>query len=208
MNTSDWKNMKLRLLALGLLSSLALAGCRTASIKGDYNFADHPGKGLVVFSTRMVGYDACPYGPMKGLLGFRTPAPNSLTLEMQAPRPERKVTNPADGDDVILPADPPTRFAVQEVPAGQYVLNSLIVTMTGYPASPQAVSLPLAWFDLKEGEVVYLGELGLKVSGRQCVFGSAAFRVRDEWERDQPQFKAAIHNISPDAVKKRLLKTK
>jgi len=230
--------MNLHLLAAGLVFSLALAGCKTVTVKGHYNLAEHPGKGLVALSTRLDA-GTCTNGIMTAELGFRKatmtdkgaaqpyepvdsrillppePEADSLIFTMQTPRPERRVepgyseTGIAEGTTIA--AEPPTRFVVQEVPAGVYIPNRLEMALPSSTWVYKATRIRLGSFTVKEGEVVYLGEIGIKLKEGSCTFGALEFykdikySVRDEWERDGTQFKAEIHNISPDSVQKRLL---
>lgn len=234
--------MNPRTLALGLVLALASAGCKTVPVKGNYNFADHPGKGLVAFSTRMDAGQSCSYDNVKGAIGFRKgkgqaaptdssvdarillpperePEPDAVIFTLQTPRPERKVpvysestfSDLGGAEMRTIPADPPTRFSVQEVPAGHYLLNSLEIIVEGHPGPYKSTPYDLASFTLKEGEVVYLGEIRLRLTRKSCVFGGFELSkgyelsVVDEWERDRARFKEEIPNISPDAVQKRLL---
>lgn len=209
--------MHLRLLASGLVFSLALAGCKTVPVEGDYTFADHPGKALVVLSTRMTAGTPCPTISVTGQVGFRKVEERggpSVVFRMQVPRPARKVSTFSDmaGDEeATVAADPPTLFAVQEVDAGSYVLNSLVVFASPPEATYNAQEFPPLAFTAKEGEAVYLGELGVQMRGGDCkllwpgLSGHFTFRVRDEWQRDEVPFKATIHNISSAAVQKRLI---
>lgn len=211
--------MNSRTFALGLFLSLALVGCGMAPIKGNYNFAEHPGKGLVVFSTRMSAGNVCPLEKVTGDLIFAaSPGKGSDDLHffaLQVPRPERKVSTFSEmsGDEErTVPADPPTLFAVQELPAGRYVLDSMRVLLPEHTRASYINKDPIpASFTVNEGEVVYLGELGVTLTGARCVPGSTYFfdyfelLIRDEWERDRKRFPGVIHNLSPDAVQKRLL---
>lgn len=234
--------MNLRLLASGLLISLAVTGCKTVIVKGNYNLAEHPDKGLVVLSTRMDAGN-CSYDLVKVDLGFRKvtmtdkgaaqpyesvdsrillpredePEADSIVFTMQTPRPERRVVSGYNdmgiAEERTIAAEPPTRFVVQEVQAGYYILNGLEIAIPSYTQGVyKATGLPGS-FTVKEGEVVYLGEINFKLKEEGCTFGVLDFyknfeiSVRDEWGRDGKQFKAEIHNISPDAVQKRLLRT-
>lgn len=229
--------MNSRTLAVGLVVSLVIAGCKTVTVAGDYDFADNPGKGLVAFSTRMNGDPSCPINIVTGTLGFRdvtqpdkgakapSPSmdavllaprepreerPDSIIFDMRAPRPERKESTYSDmggTQEVTIPAEPPTHFTVQEVPAGRYSLNSLVMVVSGDPRSPyKALRPPGFWFTVPEGQVVYLGELEVQTTWKNCVpMLDYMFWVRDEWERDEARFKARIPNIRPEAVRKRLL---
>jgi hypothetical protein len=60
--------------------------------------------------------------------------------------------------------------------------------------------------------VIDLGEVVVTTEESDCMYGyrklsgaDFAFSVQDHWERDRVQFQAAIHNIRPEAVQKRLL---
>jgi hypothetical protein len=165
--------MNLRILASGLLLSLALAGCRTVPVEGDYSFAEHPGKALVVISTRMTAGEPCPYLTVTGQLGFRKAEESveSVSFDMHVPRPARKVSTfseMAGEEEAMVEADPPTRFAIHEVPAGRHVLNSLIVVVTSPMTRYIADNLPPLSFAVNEGEVVYLGELEVMTRGGDC----------------------------------------
>jgi len=82
-----------------------------------------------------------------------------------------------------IAAEPPTRFVVQEVPAGRYVLTGMRVLLPEHTRASYINKDPLpASFTVNEAEVVYLGELGLT------------------------RFPGVIHNLGPDTVRKRLLK--
>ena len=146
--------------------------------------------------------------------------PDAVIFPLQALRPERKVpvysgestfSDLGGAEMRTIPADPPTRFSVQEVPAGHYILNSLEMVIEGHPSIYKDAPYASASFTLKEGEVVYLGEIRLGLTGKSCVFGgfeiskSYELSVVDEWKRDGAQFQEEIPNIRPDAVQKRLL---
>ncbi|HZH16566.1 MAG TPA: hypothetical protein VE057_19595 [Archangium sp.] len=232
--------MNLHILASGLVFSLALAGCKTVTVKGHYNLAEHPGKGLVALSTRLDA-GTCSNGIVTADLGFRKatmtdkgaaqpyapvdsrillpperePEADSIIFTMQTPRPERRVepgySETGIAEATTIAAEPPTRFVVQEVPAGFYILNSLEMVIPSYSGVYKATGILPGSFTVKEGEVVYLGEIGIKLKEGGCTFGALEFyknfefSVRDEWGRDGTQFKAEIRNISPDSVQKRLL---
>lgn len=239
------KDMSLRTLALGLFSFLALAGCaRNLVVKGEYNFADHPGKALIAISTRMDAGKTCPDSAVGAAMGFRMsplsaagasksyssvdarilfkePRPDALTLAMRTPLPERTVpiysmdstyADMGTAETRVIPAEPPTSFVVAEVPAGRYTLNSVTLKIQGGLGFYTLSEPPSYAFTVKEGEVVYLGELGVMLDRKDCTLWegrpsplSGWWTVHNEWARDEARFKAEIHNISPEAVQKRLL---
>lgn len=231
--------MNSRILAPGLAFALALAGCSTVAVKGHYDFAEHPGMGLVALSTRMDAGNTCPQDIVTGTLGFRKgvkpservdaaillprePQPDAVLFTMQTPRPERReavygestFSDMGGAQEVTIPAEPPTRFVVQEVPAGHYILNSLTVVIHGSSGRYKAPDPRPLSFTVKEGEVVYLGEMGIKLTRTHCALWEDGFSrifewsVRDEWGRDAAQFKAEIPNIRPEVVQKRLLEVR
>jgi hypothetical protein len=187
----------------------------------------------------MNGDPSCPNYIVTGTLGFRdvtkpdpdekAPYPSvdaallaprepreeradSIVFDMRAPRPEHKESTYSDmggTQEVTIPAEPPTHFTVQEVPAGRYRFNSLRLVVRGDPLSPyKALGLPGYEFTVPEGQVLYLGEMEVRTTWKNCVpMMNFEFWVRDEWERDAARFKARIPNLRPEDVRRRLLKT-
>ncbi|WPB75090.1 hypothetical protein KYC5002_39600 [Archangium violaceum] len=163
------------------------------TIKGTYDFAKHPGMGLVVLSTSLDNPEACRLWPEPlGNLFFR-----SATVDENG-KPYRL--------RYLLSGGAP-EFFVKEVPAGYYRLESLNISMFGGAAWTDA-PVPHS-FSVEAGEVVYLGELTITldgyISGQNCPITNYKTLLKNQWERDRKWFKRDIENIDAAAAQVRLL---
>ncbi|MFP2907569.1 hypothetical protein ACLESD_21470 [Pyxidicoccus sp. 3LFB2] len=224
--------MNPRLLASGVVLCLALTGCvhrfngepveygRKLG-RGNYSFAEHPGKGLAVLSTRMKVNPECRAETVAGSLDFRNSDKpvyvsegsfqllNTLFFGLNAGRFKMKAlaSSAAEPEKKAAPERARTTvFAVQEVPAGRYVLGGIRVFVPESLSKFGTMAIPVLAFSIKPGEVVYLGELEIDIHGEGCRFTGFVVRIRDEWEEDLGRFADQVLNIRPEDVQLRLLR--
>jgi hypothetical protein len=169
---------------LGCVLALALLGtsCRgMLEVHDHYRFEEHPGKGLVVVSTRIsseCGNDAS--------VDFESDKGDPGTFLFQ--------------NGLVAPdfTDPPGFFWVMQLPPGRYKLKRLRLGSKYSSRSPID-----AVFTVKEGQTFYLGELQMQVVG--C--SRFDFRVVDRWDRDEGLFAKKMKNVTAASVAKQILPT-
>ena len=169
-----------------VVSALALAllgtSCRgMLEVNDHYRFDEHPGKGLVVASTRI-----------------SSECGNDATVDFESDRGEPGTFTFQNAYATPDFTDPTGFFWVMELPPGRYKLKRLRLGTKYSSRSPID-----ATFTVREGETAYLGELQMQVVG--CT--RFDFRVADRWDRDEALFAKKMKNVTAASVTKQILAT-
>jgi hypothetical protein len=186
--------MSLRLLVVAL-SAWTCAACSstpsvtTRQVKGEYDFAKHPERGLLVVSTRFSS--DCKSG--------ETPATYITYLDDLSPASKGGVIPVASRPEEHAFQAPPGYFVVQEQEGRQYTLKDLKLSLLRDMAMP--LELP---FTVEAGKAIYLGEIHVRYLNCDT-FPSVSLQVTDQWERDARLLQAQLPNVRPEEVVKRLL---
>jgi hypothetical protein len=173
-----------RLFFMCLVAALCTSCKSIHTIEGEYRFADHPGHGLVVISTRID--NRCESTVFSsGSLDFRSTDGKTSGLFL--------LDNPFIDKDF---QSPPGYFFVRSLPQGEYRILKL--SFPGYKSKSEIGST----FTVSEGETTYLGEVFVDVPNCQRF----TYRLANMWSRDEQFLKNRIRNLSTERVKKQVLR--
>jgi hypothetical protein len=161
----------------------------TQQVQGEYSFAKHPERGLLVASTRFSS--DCKAG--------ETPSATLSYLDDLSSAGKGGVIPVASRPEESNFQDPPGYFVVQEVEGREYELRNLSISLLRELNSDLRIP-----FTVDAGKAVYLGELHVRYINCDT-FPSVSLQVTDQWERDAQLFQARVPNVRPDQVVKRLL---
>lgn len=169
--------MRTTLYRCAALLFVVLAGCANPfMIKSDYTFAEHPGEGVIVFSTRWA-YE-CPNVLLM-------PPPVSQTLFYTGNDSRFGVYLYHSGIKRDFENPPGYIFALPHK-AGAYRFNGISFSRGGKLFKSPT---PTFAFQVREGKITYLGEITIRVS--ECHYkpswGEARFdiAVSNQWGRDR-----------------------
>lgn len=174
----------IRLLVM-CLAAVFCASCKSLhTVEGDYRFADHPGYGLVVISTRIDNRCATA--------GFKSGA-----LEFSST--DGKKTGLFLLDNTFIERDfqnPPGYFFVRSLPQGEYRILGL--SFHGYRSSNEIGRT----FTVASEKTTYLGEFSVEVPNCKRF----TYRVTDMWERDEQLLKKRVRIQPEEQVQKQVLR--
>jgi hypothetical protein len=186
--------MRLRLfeVALAVLMCTGCASTRDSArydADADYRPAEHPGKGLVIVSTRLS--TDCRKGEN----------PSARLWYRDSPFVQRPTSVIPVNDPVVEQAfqAPPGHFSVKELFEGKYQVQQLEIRRT--PHITKDTEIP---FEVETGKAVYLGEIHVKLTHCDSIPVITTV-VSDQWERDSKLFEQKMKNVRADEVVKRLL---
>lgn len=185
-----------------VMLGMILVGCASnhyGGIHGDYTMDSAPEEGLVTFSTRWV---------------FNCPSPTILPSHAINPRLYFEGAGPGFSSLLYNPFvprhfdEPPGYFFVYSLQSGDYLAKEVQLMIAGTSLSGEVKhSTP---FKVRKGNVIYLGELTVTVSGcqysRSLAKGDVQLKVANKWQRDQELFAERLPKINPTNVVVDLLK--